>query len=105
MNANHLNVALVDPSLFTVPYDAKLANALRSLGHEVVVYGEARSPGDEPVELAGLEPLFYPELLHLRTRRWPRQALRIVKGALHWRAMRRLANTLAKSRPNLIHFQ
>jgi glycosyltransferase involved in cell wall biosynthesis len=105
MNANHLKVALVDPSLFTVPYDAKLANALRSLGHEVVVYGEARSPGDEPVELAGLEPLFYPELLHLRTRRWPRQALRIVKGALHWRAMRRLADTLARSRPDLIHFQ
>jgi len=105
MIADHLKIALVDPSLFTVPYDAKLADALRSLGHEVSVYGEARGPGDEPATLAGLQPMFYAELLHLGARRWPRQALRVVKGALHWRAMRRLIDALAKSRPDIIHFQ
>jgi glycosyltransferase involved in cell wall biosynthesis len=100
-----MKIALVDPSLFTVPYDAKLADALRGLGHEVTVYGEARGPGDEPAELTGLQPLFYPELLDLGARRWPRQALRLVKGALHWRAMRRLIDRLAESRPDVIHFQ
>ena len=80
MNTNQLKVALVDPSLFTVPYDAKLANALRSLGHQVIVYGEARGPEDEPAELVGLRPLFYPELLSHRTQRWPRQVMRLAKG-------------------------
>jgi len=100
-----VKIALVDPSLFTVPYDAKLSGALRGLGHDVTVYGEARGPGDEPAELTGLQPLFYPELLRLGARRWPRQLLRAVKGALHWRAMRRLADELAETRPDVIHFQ
>lgn len=105
MTADRLKIALVDPSLFTVPYDAKLAEALRDLGHEVNVYGEARGLGDEPAELTGLRPLFYPELLNLGARGWPRQALRVLKGALHWRAMRRLIEDLAKSGPDVIHFQ
>ncbi len=105
MSAELLQVALVDPSLFTVPYDAKLADALRDLGHRVTVYGEARGPGDEPAELAELRPLFYAELRRLATARWPRQALRLAKGALHWRGMRRLTDELRRSRPDVIHFQ
>lgn len=105
MKADHLKVALVDPSLFTVPYDAKLVNALRGLGHQVIVYGEARGPEDEPAELAGLRPVFYPELLSHRTQRWPHQVLRLAKGVLHWRAMQRLIEELAQSRPDVIHVQ
>jgi glycosyltransferase involved in cell wall biosynthesis len=105
MNPKHLKIALIDPSLFTVPYDAKLADALRGLGHNVIVFGEARGPGAEPAELAGLMPVFYPELLSYGARRWPRQVLRLAKGALHWRAMRRLVDGLATSRPDVIHFQ
>jgi hypothetical protein len=96
MSAEPLQVALVDPSLFTIPYDAKLAGALRDLGHSVTVYGEARGPADEPAELGGLRPLFYAELLRLGTARWPRQALRLAKGALHWRGMRRLTDELRR---------
>ena len=40
-----LRIALIDPSLFTIPYDAKLAAALADLGHVVTVYGEAREFG------------------------------------------------------------
>jgi len=105
MSAELLRVALIDPSLFTIPYDAKLADALRDLGHQVTVYGEARKPGDEPAELAELRPLFYAELRRLATARWPRQALRVAKGALHWRGMRRLTDELRQSRPDVIHFQ
>src|SRR5262249_45135572 len=105
MSAEPLQVALIDPSLFTVPYDAKLTDALRDLGHRVTVYGEARGPGDEPAELVELRPLFYAELLRLKTARWPRQALRLAKGALHWRGMRRLTEELRRSRPDVIHFQ
>jgi glycosyltransferase involved in cell wall biosynthesis len=105
MSGDHLKIALIDPSLFTVPYDAKLADALRALGHEVTVYGEARTPGEAPAELPGLRPLFYTELLRVAARRWPRQALRVAKGVLHWHAMRRLADELSRSKPDVIHFQ
>ena len=99
-----LKIALIDPSLFTIPYDAKLADALGGLGHAVTVYGEARAPGDKPSELQSLRGLFYPELLDLRSRRWPRPALRIAKGALHMRAMRRLLDELRRTRPERYPF-
>src|SRR5260221_12346113 len=105
MSSGSLEIALVDPSLFTIPYDAKLADALRGLRHEVTVYGEAREPGDEPVELSQLRPLFYPEMRNLGTRRGPRRVLRLAKGTLHWRAMRRLVDDLRTVAPDIIHFQ
>src|ERR1700680_1490249 len=60
-----LKIALIDPSLFTVPYDAKLAGSLGELGHYVTVYGEARRPGEEPTEVERLKALLFPELLRL----------------------------------------
>jgi glycosyltransferase involved in cell wall biosynthesis len=100
-----LKIALVDPSLFTIPYDAKLASALRDLGHDVTVYGEARAPAEAPSELGQSRLLFYSELARLGTRHWPHAALRIAKGALHWRAMRRFADELRMTRPDVVHFQ
>ncbi len=100
-----LKIALVDPSLFTIPYDAKLAGALRDLGHDVTVYGEARAPAEAPSELGQRRLLFYSELTKLGTGRWPHAALRIAKGALHWRAMRRLTDELRLTRPDIVHFQ
>jgi glycosyltransferase involved in cell wall biosynthesis len=100
-----LGVALVDASFFTIPYDARLAGALGALGHDVTVYGEARLPGEMPSEFADVRPLFYPELLRLGLRNWPHRAVRIAKGALHWRAMRRLAGELRAAPPDIIHFQ
>jgi glycosyltransferase involved in cell wall biosynthesis len=100
-----LKIALIDPSLFTIPYDAKLADALGELGHYVTVYGEARRPGEEPTEFERLRPLFYSELLRLGTAHWTRPAVRLAKGALHWRAMRRLVDDLRTMSPDIIHFQ
>ena len=37
-------VALIDPSLFTLPYDMKLAAGLREIGHSVTFYGKALGP-------------------------------------------------------------
>src|SRR5216683_2924559 len=86
----HLKVALVDPSLFTVPYDAKLVGALCGLGHEVVFYGEALARDEDRSGLGRMRGIFYPELLALRARNWPSAAVRVAKGAFHWRGMRRL---------------
>lgn len=103
--ADRLKVALVDPSLFTIPYDAKLADALRGLGHDVTVYGEARPVGEAPPELGQKRLIFYSELAGLGTGHWPHAALRLAKGALHWRAMRRFTNELRGASPDIVHFQ
>lgn len=100
-----LRVALIDPSLFTVPYDARLADALSAAGHDVTVYGEARAAGEEPAPLGALRGVFYAELLRLQARRWPRPALRLAKGAVHWRGLRRLLAELRRNPPDIIHFQ
>src|SRR5581483_4045033 len=92
MTAAGLRVALIDPSFFTIPYDARLAGALGALGHEVVVYGEARAPAELPTEFARLRPLFYPELLRFASRRWTRSAVRLVRE-------------LRDTAPDIVHFQ
>jgi glycosyltransferase involved in cell wall biosynthesis len=101
----HLMIALVDPSLFTIPYDRKLAEALRGLGHDVIFYGDALAPGDSPLGLLELRRIFYPELVPLGGRYWPRAALSIAKGAVHWRGMRRLVRDVRVETPDIIHFQ
>src|SRR3979411_1107779 len=83
--AKCLKIALIDPSLFTIPYDRKLGDALRSLGHDVIVYGDALSPQDAPLGSLDLRRVFYSELVSLGVRRWPRAALSVAKGAVHCR--------------------
>jgi glycosyltransferase involved in cell wall biosynthesis len=100
-----LRIALIDPSLFTVPYDAKLADALQRSGHEVTIYGEARGSNHDLPQLSSWRRLFYSELADLDLRSWPRPAVRLAKGALHWRGLRRLVDDLRRSRPDIIHFQ
>ncbi|HWB51562.1 MAG TPA: glycosyltransferase family 4 protein [Stellaceae bacterium] len=105
MSSHALRVALIDPSLFTVPYDAKLAAALRGAGHDVALYGEAPVAATGQGELPELRPLFYRELAGIGTDRWPRQAVRLAKGALHAASMRRLTAELRRTAPDVIHFQ
>jgi glycosyltransferase involved in cell wall biosynthesis len=103
--SGRLKVALVDPSLFTLPYDAKLASALRGLGHDVVFYGEALAQVEDLSGLGPMRGIFYTELLALGARNWPSAAVRVAKGAFHWRGMRRLADDIRAEAPAIIHFQ
>jgi len=105
MANRYLKVALVDPSLFTVPYDAKLAGALRELGHDVIIYGEALASAEDMSVLGGMRGIFYPELLTLRAKTWPGAAVRVAKGAVHWRGMRRLVDEVRVAAPDVVHFQ
>ena len=54
-----MHVALIDPSLFTLPYDRALVGGLARAGHRVTLYG--RQPGPEDGDPAGLTliPDFY----------------------------------------------
>jgi len=98
-------VALIDPSLFTLPYDVKLVVGLREIGHSVRFYGKALGPEETVPESAKLVPHFYPEMQDWGISRWPAGVSRIVKGVLHLRSMRRLLDVLRTEQPDVIHFQ
>ena len=89
-----MRIALVDPSLFTPPYDAALVQGLRGLGHEVRLYG--------PATVAGRDHL--PHFYRLAARA-PRATARWLKGASHAAGMAALGRALARERPDVIHFQ
>ena len=98
-------VALVDPSLFTLPYDVKLVEGLRGIGHTVRFYGKSLGPQESSPANAGLVQHFYPELQRWRLTRWPGGVSKLAKGVLHLRSMRRLVEVLRREQPDVIHFQ
>lgn len=98
-------VALIDPSLFTLPYDVKLVEGLRGIGHSVRFYGKTLGPEETAPERAKLVQHFYPEMQDWGISRWPAGISRIVKGVLHLRSMRRLLDVLRAEQPDVIHFQ
>jgi glycosyltransferase involved in cell wall biosynthesis len=100
-----MKVTLVDPSLFTWPYDAALAEGLRQAGNQVTIIGKAvltRPPGPAS---ALLRETFYRHLASAKAKRLPRPAFLTLKGLSHIRGMRRLQHALTKAPPDIIHFQ
>ncbi|MGB8841018.1 MAG: glycosyltransferase family 4 protein [Aliidongia sp.] len=98
-----MHIALIDPSLFTLPYDLKLAGGLAEVGHRVERFGTALPADQVPPPL--LRPHFYGELAALGAERWPAGLGKAAKGLAHLRGMWRLAETLERERPDIIHFQ
>ncbi len=100
-----MRIALIDPSLFTLPYDAALAAGLQAEGHDVVLHGRNPGPDDNATGGVPLHPSFYrvagaPALAHLP------QALRLgLKGLDHAWSMEALVRRLRRERPDIIHFQ
>ena len=48
-----MRIALIDPSLFTWPYDAALADGLEAAGHQVAIFGKVVGgayPGPDRLE-------------------------------------------------------
>jgi glycosyltransferase involved in cell wall biosynthesis len=106
-----MNIAMVDPSLFTIPYDCELVNALTvdndvdgRIGGKpdqtVVLYGRPLRPGEALSRPIRLVTQFYraSEML-------PRTARRSVKGIEHAVDMSIFAMRMALVRPEIIHFQ
>ena len=99
-----MRVALVDPSLFTLPYDCELMLALQRAGAKVELHGRAPAPQDGTPAVSVL-PTFYRLAGGSLARRLPRAARLAVKGADHLVSMRRLLGLLRHARPDVIHFQ
>jgi glycosyltransferase involved in cell wall biosynthesis len=100
-----LRIALIDPSLFTLPYDQALALGLQQAGHRVTLFG--REPGSDDGEFDGvdLEPHFYRIADSALARRLPRPARLGLKGLDHAVSMVRLRGVLRRLAPDVIHFQ
>ena len=100
-----MRVALIDPSLFTVPYDRALAGGLAEAGHDVTLYG--RRPGPDDPDPAGMTvvPSFYRFTSSRPIALLPRQVQLGIKGVDHIASMIGLALRLRARRPDIVHFQ
>lgn len=99
-----MKVALVDPSIFTWPYDRALAGALCDAGHEAVIFGKALPDGDPRADDRTLRQHFYRALAPL-PETTPRSVIRVLKGLAHADGLRRLCSQLSRWAPDIIHFQ
>jgi glycosyltransferase involved in cell wall biosynthesis len=99
-----MKLALIDPSLFTIPYDDALGEALVDAGCAPRLYGRRLRSGESHGPVLPYEPFFYrlSERLHGHL---PSPLLRVAKGVEHAGDMLRLRRRLAADRPDIIHFQ
>jgi glycosyltransferase involved in cell wall biosynthesis len=100
-----MKVALIDPALFTWPYDRALGGALADLGHETRIFGKALPASDIRTADPLFAPRFYASLASPALARLPRIATRLWKGVSHVGSLRRLLDELTVWQPDVIHFQ
>jgi len=98
-----MKIAVIDPSMFTWPYDHELVKALQQHGHDVRLFGKALPASDPRSRDPLLCPLFYRHLASADA--WPTSLKRVAKGLSHWSSMARLRRELAAWSPDVIHFQ
>jgi glycosyltransferase involved in cell wall biosynthesis len=100
-----MKIAVIDPALFTWPYDAALLNGLLAGGHEVHFISKSLPPSCKKDSPAILHELFYPGLEHPLCKKLPRPLFLLLKGCLHFISYFRLMALLRRIRPDVIHFQ
>jgi glycosyltransferase involved in cell wall biosynthesis len=100
-----MRVAMVDPSLFTLPYDAALTRALTGAGCDVTLHTRLLQATDGSAGGINMSPEFY----RLAEQEWVRalpKSLRLaIKAIDHAVSMRKLWRTLKNTPPDVIHFQ
>ena len=100
-----MHVALIDPSLFTLPYDRGLAEGLESDGHRVTLFGRTSEADDFAAGGISLAPHFY-RVAHSRIAKALPKPLRLaLKGMDHAVSMLRLPDVLRRQKVDVIHFQ
>lgn len=102
--AKPLRVLLVDPSLFTAPYDAALTEGLLSAGVQPNWAVRPTRPGDrEELGAEYVDPFFYRTSDRLTN--WPRFARALMKGAAHAGGLAQLLWRVIVRKPDIVHFQ
>ena len=100
-----MKIALIDPSLFTWPYDVKLVQGLASIGHDVTIYGSELPKPFTGTDTSFLKRHFYPGFANPAIQKLPKRAFLVLKGISHIESMIRLLWVLHRERPDVIHFQ
>jgi glycosyltransferase involved in cell wall biosynthesis len=101
-----MKIALVDPSLFSVPYDQELFLALQKRGHDLRWFGRRVRPDELDYGQDHLfEDAFYSFSESGFCRRLPRPFRLAAKGLDHAFSMRRFVREMRRWRPDVIHFQ
>lgn len=100
-----MRIAMIDPSLFTIPYDRVLIDNLIEAGHSVKLYGRRVGADDNDVTGIDLDADFYRFASGGIVTRLPRPLRLGIKGIDHLVSMLRLRSKLRATRPDLIHFQ
>jgi glycosyltransferase involved in cell wall biosynthesis len=100
-----MRVALVDPSLFTLPYDRGLAVGLAAAGHDVVLHGRRLGPNDGGADDVALSPSFYRLAGTRPVAALPAPLRLAIKGLDHAWSLARLRRRLGAEAPDVIHFQ
>jgi glycosyltransferase involved in cell wall biosynthesis len=102
-DARPVRVILVDPSLFTGPYDAALTDGLLAAGVEPLWAVRPTRPGDaHEIEPRYVDAFFYRKVDTLQAAK-PVRAL--AKGLAHAVGLARLVLRVARSKPDVVHFQ
>jgi len=98
-------VSMIDPSLFTIPYDRELIGGLAAAGHSVRLHGRPVGGEDNDARGIDLTPDFY-RLATLKIVAALPAPLRLgIKGLDHIVSMLRLRSRFRARRPDIIHFQ
>jgi len=100
-----MRVALVDPSLFTLPYDSALAAGLKAAGHDVVLFGRRPGRDDNAADGIRLEHSFYRVATTPAVMALPKPLRLGVKGLDHIVSMAAFGRRITQWRPDVIHFQ
>ncbi|HEV8547850.1 MAG TPA: glycosyltransferase family 4 protein, partial [Polyangiaceae bacterium] len=99
-----LRAVLVDPSLFTAPYDAALTEGLLASGVEPRWAVRPIRQGDRQlIEGCEVDAFFYRRVDELRG--VPRALRAVVKGVAHAVGLLRLVGRVLRHRPHVVHFQ
>jgi succinoglycan biosynthesis protein ExoA len=103
-DAERLRALLVDPSLFTGPYDGALSQGLRAAGVRATWAVRPVRPGDR-AELAdaAVEEIFYRRVDRLRG--LPAKLRSALKGLAHVTGLAELVRRVHATRPDVVHFQ
>ncbi|MBL8541832.1 MAG: glycosyltransferase [Betaproteobacteria bacterium] len=99
-----IQALLVDPSLFTAPYDAALTDGLLSVGVDVMWATRPTRQGDRQVLPASrMDPFFYRGVDE--TPRLPPALRGLAKGASHILGLCALVWRVLARKPDVVHFQ
>jgi glycosyltransferase involved in cell wall biosynthesis len=100
-----MKIALIDPSLFTWPYDHALVDGLSESGHAVTLFTKHLSPKEPGKNAPEIVEFFYPGLQTVWAQKLPHTVFLALKGLMHPICLLNLLRHLRRMQPDVIHFQ